>query len=404
MKTSVVITSPGDASPFVVGQGSGYTGRTLLRDFRELLRAIAGSGIVGRLVARPTIKAATQSASAVVTAAAVANADTVTVNGTVLTAARHRASCTVTLATVSAADTVTVNGVVFTAVNGSPVGNQFDMSGTDAADAATLVTAINNCTTAGVFGLIEAVRPAASGVVNIYAIAANSTVGNAYTIASSNGARLAITNDNAGLFTGGAAATVNEFDYFASNGRVAEDMARCINVSTTSLVSGHVNAAAKSGVVTVASALTGDYVDIDGVRLMGRTGTAASVAGLLTGEWSVNGTDTQDGDSLVLAINNHPTLSQRVFAANASGVVTIYERAPSTGQPIPLSSSNGTRLAVTLTLNGSLTLNGACFIDSVIPGVAGNATTLATSNGTRLAITLDNSGRLKNGTSTTYTY
>jgi hypothetical protein len=403
MKTSIVISTPSGQSPFV-GKGTGATGRQQIRAAEALLCSVAGQGVRGRGVYRPTVKAATQSANALVTAAAVANADTVTINGTAMTAARHRASCTVTCATVSAADTVTVNGVVFTAVNGGATGNQFDMSGSDAADAASLAAAINACTTTGVFGLIEAVRPAASGVVNIYAIVANSTVGNAYTIATSNGGRLAITNDSSGSFAGGLAAVNNEFDYFASNARVAEDLARCIRASSTSLISDHVSASAVSGVVTLASVTTGDYVDIAGVRLTARTGTAASLAGLMVGEFSCNGTDTQDGDSFCLAVNGHPTLSQLVYAVNASGAVTIYERPPSTGQTIPLSSSNGTRLAVTLTLNGNLTINAGCFIESIIPGVAGNAATLATSNGGRLAITLDNSGRLKNGTTQVFTY
>lgn len=404
MKTSIVISTPSGQSPFV-GKGTGASGRQQLRAAEALLCAVAGQGVRGRLAFRPTVKAATQSANALVTAAAVVNGNTVTINGTAMTAARHRASCTVTFASVADADTITVNGRVFTAKT-SPSGQfQFLRGVSDAADALAFVTCLNavDSTSTETYGLIEATRKAANGVVDIYAIAANSTVGNSYTIATINGARLAITNDSSGSFTGGAAATSNQFDYFASNARVAEDLARCIRASATSLISDHCSASAISGVVTLASVTTGDYVDIAGVRLTARTGTAASLTGLMVGEFSCNGTDTQDGDSFCLAVNGHPTLSQLVYAVNASGTVTIYERPPSTGQTIPLSSSNGTRLAVSLTLNGNLTINAGCFIESILPGVAGNATTLATSGAT-LAITLDNSGRLKNGTTTTFTY
>lgn len=407
MKTNVTIYSPGDTSPFVVGQGSGYSGRVLLRKLQSILKKIVGMGLVGRLVARPFVKVATQSANAVVTCASVAGADTVTVNGTALTAAEHRANCTVTFASVSNNDTITLNGRVYTAKSSSPSGEFQFLSGvSDAADALAFVTQVLAASTVNteVYGIIEAVRKAADGVVDIYAILSGSTVGNAYTIATSNGTRLAITNDSSGSFAGGAANTNNEFDFIGNNARTATDLGRALRDSTTSLVSGHVDGSAKSAVVTLASVTTGDYVDIDGVRLTARTGTAAVLTALLTGEFSCNGTDTEDATSFCLAVNGHPTLSQRVYATSAAGVATIRERPPSTGQSIPVSSSNGTRLAVTLATNGVLTPAGGLFIESILPGIAGNAVTLATSNGTRLAITLDNSGRLKNGTSTTYTY
>jgi hypothetical protein len=404
MKTSIVISTPSGSSPFV-GKGTGVSGRQQLRQAEALLCAVAGPGVRGRLVSRPTVKAATQSANALVTAATVVNGNTVTINGTAMTAARHRASCTVTFASVLDADTITVNGRVFTAKT-SPSGQfQFLRGVSDAADALAFVTCLNavDNTSTETYGLIEATRKAANGVVDLYAILANSTVGNAYTIVTSNGGRLAITNDNSGVFTGGAAATSNQFDYFASNARVAEDLARCIRASGTSLISDHVSASNKQGVVTLASVTTGDYVDIAEVRLYARTGTAAVTTGLMVNEFSINGTDTQDGDSFCLCVNGHPTLSQIVYAVNASGAVTLYERPPSTGQNISLSSSNGTRLAVTGTTNGQLAISAGCFIESILPGVAGNAVTLATSGAT-LAITLDNSGRLKNGTSTVFTY
>lgn len=97
------------------------------------------------------------------------------------------ASSTVTAAAVQAADTVTVGGVVFTAVTGAVVGDQFDRSGTDTACAVSLVAAITaNATLAG-----AVVATSALGVVTITA-STPGKVGNAITLASSNGTRLAV--------------------------------------------------------------------------------------------------------------------------------------------------------------------------------------------------------------------
>lgn len=94
----------------------------------RLLKSMAGGGILTRNSRRPSLLAGTAYATG-----------------------------TVTLATVSAADTVTINGSALTAANGSPTAEQFDMSGTDAADATTLVTAINTTSTAALItGLVKA--------------------------------------------------------------------------------------------------------------------------------------------------------------------------------------------------------------------------------------------------------
>src|SRR5262245_53983408 len=158
-------------TPLNLSEPSPRGGRQLLRKVIRHLEGILGGAVSASHLSFSVDGAQPVAAAGSVTAAAVAVADTFSINGQALTATEARANCTVTLATVNAGDTVTVNGVVFTAVNGSPTGNQFDMSGSDAADAATLVTAINASASAGVSGIIEAVRPAATGAVNIYAIA-----------------------------------------------------------------------------------------------------------------------------------------------------------------------------------------------------------------------------------------
>lgn len=289
MKTSVVLVSPAGKSPFV-GQGTGYLGRTLLRKFIRKLDGAFSEGAIGRLVYRPYVAVGTQCANAVVTCATVVDGNTVTINGTAITAG-----------------------------TGTTGNNQFD-------------------------------------------------------------------------------------DSLATDILVAGDLVRAINASTTSLISDHVHASNKRAIITCATVVVNDYVEIDGVRLYAKAGTVGTVTGLLINEFCAkgSGTDTQTATSLLLAINNHPTLSQIVYAVSSGAVVTVYERPPSTSQTIPISTSSGSTLAITGSAT-TLATSAGVFIESILPGVAGNAVTLATSGGT-LAITFDNSGRLKNGTSTTYTY
>lgn len=100
------------------------------------------------------------------------------------------ATGTVTCASAQAADTVTIGGVVFTAVNGSPTGNQFDMSlASDTLVAADLVRSVNASATAGLSGVVTAANVA--GVVTFTATIPGK-IGNGVTLASSNGTRLAV--------------------------------------------------------------------------------------------------------------------------------------------------------------------------------------------------------------------
>jgi phage tail sheath gpL-like len=96
------------------------------------------------------------------------------------------ATGTVTCASVLAADTVTVSGVLLTAVSGAPAADQFDMSGTDTATATSLALAMNSNAT--ISGIVTATS--ALGVVTLTA-KVKGVVGNAITLASSNGTRLA---------------------------------------------------------------------------------------------------------------------------------------------------------------------------------------------------------------------
>lgn len=407
---NITARSPsGQTNPFLNRPAQRTIGEAFRR-FVDICEAIvSGEGLPGRQGDSGTgsrqvvsLEYATDAARATVTAAAVAGADTVTPNGQALTATQHRATGTVTLATVSAADTVTVNGVVFTAVNGSPTGNQFDMSGTDTADAVTLVTAVNNVLPSftGVYGKIKA--RSAAGVVTFYAVDGG-TAGNAYTLASSNGGRLAVSG---ATFASGAAVANNQFDFVGTDITTARALADCINNSTTAAISQQVKGSCRRAIVTCASVLHGDYVDIDSTRLICTAElTDSGGARILTqpdDRWSKATTDTTAAVALVNCINTHPKLRDRFYATNTAGVVTIYERWPEATAAPAIGSNNATRLAIT----GTATLfadSAACLIQAREPGYAGNAKTLVTSNGTRLAIINDSSGRLAGGASTTVT-
>lgn len=116
-----------------------------------------------------------------------------------------QASGTVTLASAIATDTVTINGVVLTAVSGAPAAGQFDISGTNTAAAVSLVAAVAaNATLAGMITATNLL-----GVVTLTAIQPG-TVGNAITLASSNGTRLAV---SAARLASGAAGTQVTYNF-----------------------------------------------------------------------------------------------------------------------------------------------------------------------------------------------
>jgi len=106
-------------------------------------------------------------------------------------AAAVKASGTVTIAGVLAADTVTVNGLVYTAVAGVKADNtEFSIDGTDTASATDLADSITNDTRVGTESLDQDATSAAA-VVTISAKLIGPD-GNNITLASSNGARLAV--------------------------------------------------------------------------------------------------------------------------------------------------------------------------------------------------------------------
>lgn len=408
MKATVTVNVSDSTFPFRRYLARGPI-RVLL-DFIRILRAVIGGGLSGRRRQgfRPNVVAGLTLATGTVAPAAVAVADTFSVNGQALTAAEKRANCTVTCGTsIDDADTVTVNGLVLTAKTSPTLATHFLITGVAATDAAALVACINAQTSALVAGIIEAVRPAANGVVNIYAITPG-TAGNAYTIATSDAVDLAITNDSSGSFAGGAAAANNAFDAMGNNARTAQALADAINDSTTSIVKDHAKASVRSGVVTLIDGDVGSSVTLDGVELF-CVARATDTLGVraeneVIDEWSIAGNDTANAVSLVLCINAHPKLGLKFLASSVAGVITIREIPPEADTAPKLSSSDGGTFVVSSTeTDGSLKNNGTVFVAAAAAGLSGNATTVASSNGSRLPIG-GSATRLAGGTSTTFTF
>ena len=105
---------------------------------------------------------------------------------------------TVTIAGVLAADTVTVNGLVYTAVAGAKADDtEFTIDGNDENSAADLADSITNDSRTGTLGDVTAVNAVA--VVTMTSTL-NGAAGNAVTLASSDGGRLAVSG---ATFAGG---------------------------------------------------------------------------------------------------------------------------------------------------------------------------------------------------------
>lgn len=138
---------------------------------------------------------------------------------------------------------------------------------------------------------------------------------------------------------------------FASDGQVNKSLSAASNL-LKGIASGNVigsvvasrsdnDAVQASGTITCASVAADDTVTI------GKTTLTAKASPASEDEFDQSGTDTADGADLAAVINAHSVLSKFVYATASAGVVTVTaHQAGSVGNHIALSSSNGTRLAV----------------------------------------------------------
>lgn len=275
-------------------------------------------------------------------------------------------AATVTLTSVAANTVFLVNGVPFTALSGTATAgnNEFDISGSDSADATALAAAINASTTTGVIGVVTA--SALSNVVTITSVDAARTANGvtleslgvvAFGMATCAGvdAGDAITINGQAITAHATMAANNQFVVGATNAATATNLAAAINTSTTALINKHVRAVARSAVVYIfaiyggvaGNAITlttndGTDLAVSGARLTGGTlaqyegnpaGVALNVLGADGGTYrtTINGVDvdvtgTLGNDAataatIVAAINTHtsPLIQGMVFAMDAGG-------------------------------------------------------------------------------------
>lgn len=215
-------------------------------------------------------------ASAIVTCAAVAGADTVTINGQALTATQHNATGTVTPTTsgIDIDDTVTINGYAFTAkATELLTSGHFKADGTDAQCCTSLAACINASTSPLIAGIVTAT--ASATVVTIRAVTAG-TGGNSITLASSD-AQLAV---SAATLANGATVANNQFDYVGSNTQTGDALAAALIASTTAIVGRHVTATNASGAVTISSLVAGHAGNA--ITIATSNGTRLAITGALS--------------------------------------------------------------------------------------------------------------------------
>jgi len=188
------------------------------------------------------------------------------------------------------ADTVVANDLTYTAISGTKADNtEFDISGTDIQAAADLVDSINNDVRVGTLGVITS----ANGGTAVVTMTSDQLgiAGDATTLTSSDGTRLAVSG---AVFSGGVDA---------------------------------------------------DYFIVDG-----RTFTAVAGAKADNTEFSIDTDDDAAATDLADSINNDVrvgTVPDTVTASATTDTVTITSMLGGTiGNATTLSSSNGTRLAV----------------------------------------------------------
>lgn len=131
-----------------------------------------------------------------------------TLNVSLSSSALVAATANIACSSVQAGDTVTINGVVFTATTSAAAANEFNIGASNTTCAAAIVTSVNASTTAKVLNQVTA--SSVSGTVTLTANPAG-IVGNVYSLASSNGGRLAVTGFSGG--TGGLGTSTSQYLY-----------------------------------------------------------------------------------------------------------------------------------------------------------------------------------------------
>ncbi len=270
---SIVVLGNNDELPVVSGAKARSVGQ-LVKYFRSL----AGGARTGAVTVR--VRNTAVKASGTVTPATAVVGNTVTINGTALTAAQRHATgtATIVIANLDVDDTITVNGYAFTAKSSETLASGFfDISGTATAAATSLVACVTASTNVLISGVITA--KSLAGVVT-FRYETTGVAGNSITLVSSDADGAAVTGS--GFLTGGLAEANNTFDFTGTNAQTAVKLAAAINASTTGIIVDHVSAVAASGVCTISSLIPGVCGNAITLASSGST-LAVSGSGRITG-------------------------------------------------------------------------------------------------------------------------
>jgi hypothetical protein len=258
----------------------------------------------------------------------------------------------VTLAAAVAADAITVNGKTFVAhaSTTTAANREFSVAGTDAQDAAELVTVLNDAT----YGIAPyvATQGAATGEVIIQPPTGYPTAAYpAAVVTSSNGTRLAVATlaplKNCIATVSGSTVTLKSAEVISAVTGTASGATVTVGHSATStkpVVAGDkvywtspstLNCKAETGTTfygkvvdpggiqdrkfTLASVTNGQTVVINGTVFTAHTNTTTKS----TRNFSISGSDTADGDELCALINDSVYGLKGFVATNASGTITL---------------------------------------------------------------------------------
>lgn len=168
------------------------------------------------------------------------------------------------------------------------------------------------------FGVVTAASPAAADTVSVNGVA---------TTAAQLSAR--------GTVTIGGAVAVD--DYVTIGGVILTAKTKCARAT-----------------VTFASLANNDTVTVNGTVFTAKTSGAAGAT-----EFNLGANDTAAAAAFVVAVNAHPTVGLIIEASSAAAVVKLKSLAEGTdGNAYTITSSNGTRAAVTVAVAG-LMVGGA---------------------------------------------
>jgi hypothetical protein len=320
-----------------------------------------------------TLKNIGIAASDAVTLSGVDVDDTLSVNGAALTAKQQRATGTLTAATAVAGTTFVLNGVTFVGVEGAATAGQntFSVDTGDTACAASIVTQINACTSPLVSGVVTATS--ATDTVTIRAVTAG-VAGNAITLV---GTATVLEASDTTLLAGIAVAN-DQFDVSpgSTNTQVAADLVRCINASTTSLITNHVRATSAAAVVTVYSKYGG--LVANQITCAGSDGDISAATARLAGATVASHEGVQASATVTIAAGGSGTYTVTIGGVAAASAIAWNTDAGTTATDIVAAIAASTSAVVRGVVTATNSA-GVITVTAVRGGLSGNQITLAAS-------------------------